>query len=445
MGVLDRVISGWNAFIQNGSATSFTADYGPSYGIRPGSRRFSVSNEKSIVASIYTQIALDLSQVTFEHIRTDENGRYLEPIPSRLQQCLSVSANLDQAATAFKMDMAIELCDKGHIAVVPVDATANPVITDSYDIISLRVGEVVQWFPQHVRVRLYDERKGQKREITLPKRCVALIENPMASVMNSPNSTLQRLIRKLNLLDAIDEQSGSGKLDIIIQLPYQIKTEARRQQAEIRREAIEQQLSGSKYGIAYTDGTERITQLNRPSENNLMAQIEYLTKNLYSQLGINDTVFNGTADEATMLNYNNRTIKPLAIAIQEEFNRKFLSRTARTQRQKIIYRNDPFSFVPVSQIAEIADKFTRNEILSSNEIRGIIGFRPSTDPKADQLVNSNLNQSNEARFVEEDPMAEGAPVEETELKRIPFEAEDPISVSPSTLRQALRENGQNGT
>ena len=394
MGFVERLKTGWSAFLQNGTEPQFSYDYGPSYSMRPDRRRMMSSNERSIISSIYTQIALDVASVQIQHVRVDDNNRYLEEISSGLNNCLSVEANIDQAASAFKIDMALTLCDKGTIAIVPVETSTDPFQTDGYDIRSLRVGEIIEWMPQHVRVRVYNDKTGQREDLVLPKRIVAIVENPMSAIMNAPNSTLQRLIRKLNLLDAIDEQSGSGKLDLIIQLPYAVKNDTRKQQAEIRRKNLEDQLQGSKYGVAYTDSTEHITQLNRPTENNLMSQIEYLTKMLYSQLGINETVFDGTANEETMLNYNNRTIEPIVKAISEEMHRKFLSKTARSQKQRILYSRNPFSLVPVQQLAEIADKFTRNEILTSNEIRGIIGYHPvKDDPKADKLINSNLNQS----------------------------------------------------
>ena len=326
------------------------------------------------------------------HIRRDDNGRYLEEIDSGLNDCLTVEANLDQAATAFRQDMAMTMFDKGVIAVVPVDTSINPKYTGGYDIKTLRVGEVVGWYPEHVRVRLWNQKMGRFDELVIPKRIAAIVENPLYAVMNEPNSILQRLIRKLQLLDQLDEVAGSGKLDIIIQLPYTIKTEERRKQAAQRRSDIEEQLKGGKYGIAYADASEKITQLNRPSENNMLAQIEFLTEQLYNQLGLTKSVFDGTADEATMLNYYNRTIEPVVRAICEAMTRSFITKTARTQGQIIDFARDPFKLVPISQLAEIADKFTRNEILSSNEIRGIIGYRPVDDPKADQLVNSNMPQ-----------------------------------------------------
>jgi hypothetical protein len=338
---------------------------------------------------------MDVASIDIRHVQLDDKGRYLDTRDSGLNTCLSIEANKDQTGRAFKQDLVMSMLDEGVIAIVPVDTSIDPTSTDSYDILSMRVGKITQWYPNHVKVKLYNDNTGLKEEVLLPKSKVGIIENPLYAIVNEPNSTMQRLIRKLNLLDSIDEQSGSGKLDLIIQLPYIIKSEARKKQAEDRRKDIETQLSGSKYGIAYTDGTERITQLNRPVENNLMKQIEYLTSMLYSQLGINQSVLDGTADEKTMLNYTNRTIEPIISAIVDEMKRKFLTKTARTQRQSIQYFNDPFKLVPVNDIAEIADKFTRNEIMSSNEIRQVVGLKPSDDPKADQLVNSNLNHPDE--------------------------------------------------
>ena len=397
MSVLDRIKTGWNAFRQNESNYHQFDNSGPSYSIRPDGIRLTYSSEKSILTSIYNQIAIDVASINISHIRTDDRNRYLRPMKSLLQECLSIEANLDQASTAFKINAAISLCDKGVIAIVPTDTTGDPNYTESYDIRKLRIGEIIEWKSDRVRVRVYNELKGIKEEVVLKKSFVGIVENPLAPIMNSPNSTLQRLIRKLNLLDLIDEQAGSGKLDLLIQLPYTIKTDTRKKQAKERRQDIEEQLKGSKYGVAYIDSTERITQLNRPAENNLLSQIEYLTKMVYSQLGINEEVFDGTANEQVMLNYFNRTIEPMVRAITEEMNRKFLSKTARSQHQKIVYSRNPFTLVPVEKLAEIADKFTRNEILSSNEFRGIIGYRPVDDPKADALINSNLNQSKEDR------------------------------------------------
>lgn len=386
----DRLKHAWNAFTGTERFHKNYADYGESYGSRPDRTRLNITNERSIISSIYTRLGIDVSSVSMQHVRLDENNRYIETIDSGLNNCLTLEANIDQGSRAFKQDIAMTLFDKGVIAIVPVDTTINPQVSGSYDINTLRVAEIVTWYPRHVRVRVYNDRLGRKEEITLPKTTVAIVENPLYSVMNEPNSTLQRLIRKLNILDAVDEQSGSGKLDLIIQLPYVIKTEARRQQAETRRLDIENQLKGSKYGIAYTDGTEKITQLNRAAENNMLKQIEYLTNMLYGQLGLTEEVFTGVADEKTMLNYYNRTIEPVLAAIAEAMKRTFLTKTARSQRQSIEYFRDPFKLVAVSDIAEIADKFTRNEILSSNEVRGIIGFKPVSDPEADELRNKNL-------------------------------------------------------
>lgn len=391
----DRIKHAWNAFTNDVSVKNLSyGDVGASYGLRPDRVRLNVTNERSIISSIYTRIGIDASSVSIKHVRLDENGRYLESIDSGLNSCLTLEANIDQSAQAFKQDIIMSLLDKGVVAIIPVETNLNPLNTSGYDIKSMRVGEILTWYPQHVGVRVYNDKNGKKEDIVLPKSLVAIIENPLYSVMNEPNSTLQRLIRKLNLLDSIDEQSSSGKLDLIIQLPYVIKTEARRQQAEMRRKDIEVQLKGSQYGIAYTDGTEKITQLNRPAENNMLAQVEYLTNMLYGQLGLTEDVISGKADEKTMLNYHTRTIKPILTAITQGMKRTFLSKTARTQLQSIEFFRDPFELVPVSSIAEIADKFTRNEILSSNEIRSIIGFKPSSDPKADQLINSNIPDPN---------------------------------------------------
>jgi len=362
---------------------------------KPDRVRFTRGNERSIVTSVYNRLALDVASISIKHVRLDENGRYTEEINSGLQNCLNVEANIDQTGRAFLQDVVMSMLDEGCVAIVPVDTTINPMISGSYEINTMRVGKIIEWYPAHVRVRLYNDQKGIHEEVTLPKSTVAIIENPLYAVINEHNSTMQRLVRKLNLLDVIDEQSGAGKLDLIIQLPYVIKSEARRKQAEDRRKDIEMQLAGSKYGIAYTDGTERITQLNRPAENNLMKQIEYLTGMLYSQLGLTQAILDGSADDKTMLNYYNRTIEPIIAAIVDEMNRKFLTKTARAQRQAIKFFRDPFKLVPVNEMADIADKFTRNEILSSNEIRQIVGIKPSDDPEADELRNKNLNKSNE--------------------------------------------------
>lgn len=389
-----RLKHAWNAF----TGTDYTTyqDVGPGYSSRPDRIRLTKGNERSIITSVYNRIALDVAALNVQHIRLDENGRFLSVIQDGLNTCLTVEANIDQTARAFIQDIVVSMLDEGCVAIVPVDTTYDPSVTGSYDIQTMRVGKILDWYPQHVRVRLYNERTGAKENILVPKSTVAIVENPLYAVVNEPNSTMQRLIRKLNLLDVIDEQSGSGKLDLIIQLPYVIKTEARRQQAENRRKDIEAQLSGTKYGIAYADGTERITQLNRSVNNNLMSQIEYLTSMLYSQLGITQSILDGTADEKTMLNYNNRTIEPIISAIVDEMKRKFLTKTARSQSQSISFFRDPFKLVPVNDIAEIADKFTRNEIMTSNEIRKVIGMKPSDDPRADELRNKNLSAPSES-------------------------------------------------
>lgn len=386
-----RLKHAWNAFF-NKDPTDYYKNVGTSYTYRPDRPRLTRGNERSIVTSVYNRIGLDASSVSIQHVRLDENNRFLSVIDSGLNNCLTVEANLDQTGRAFIQDIVMSMLDEGSVAIVPVDTTFNPEITGSYDILSMRTGQILEWYPSHVKVRVYNEKTGRKEDIVVPKNTVGIVENPLYAVINEPNSTMQRLIRKLNLLDVVDEQSSSGKLDLIIQLPYVIKTEARRQQAENRRKDIENQLAGSKYGIAYTDGTERITQLNRSVENNLMKQIEYLTSMLYSQLGITQSILDGTADDKTMLNYYNRTIEPILSAIVDEMKRKFLTKTARSQLQSISFFRDPFKLVPVNEISEIADKFTRNEIMTSNEIRQIIGMKPSDDPKADELRNKNLSQ-----------------------------------------------------
>ena len=405
MDIGSRLKHAWNAFM-NRDPTEVDYDIGPAYYYRPDRPRLTRGNERSIVTAVYNRIALDVSDIDIRHVRLDENGRYIEDIDSGLNNCLTVEANVDQTGKAFIQDVVMSMLDEGCVAIVPVDTTLNPKVTGSYDINSMRTGKIIQWYPQHVKVNLYNDKTGRKEEVTLPKSMVAIIENPLYAVMNEPNSTLQRLIRKLNLLDYVDEQTGAGKLDLIIQLPYVIKSNARRQQAEDRRADIERQLKDSKYGIAYTDGTERITQLNRPVENNLMKQIEYLTSMLYSQLGINQTVLDGTADEKTMLNYTNRSIGPIISAIVDEMKRKFLTKSARSQMQSIRYFKDPFKLVPVNEIAEISDKLTRNEIASSNEIRQIIGWKPSQDPAADELRNKNLNRQSPDIMAPEDQMYE---------------------------------------
>lgn len=386
-----RLAHAWNAFTSR-DPTKYIIT-GPGYSSRPDRPRLSRGNEKSIATSIFNRIALDVSSVNIKHCRLDKNGRYVEDIDSGLNNCLNLEANKDQTGRAFIQDAVLSMLDEGCVALVPVETTIDPKSLNSYQIDSMRTGKITEWYPDMVRVRLYNDRTGEKEEILLPKNQVAIIENPLYAVVNEYNSTMQRLIRKLSLLDVTDEQTASGKLDLIIQLPYVIKTEARREQAERRRKDIIDQLAGSQYGIAYTDGTEKITQLNRSLENNLLKQVEYLTNMVYSQLGITQSVLDGTADEKTMLNYMNRTVEPIISAIVDELKRKFLTKTARSQLQSIVYFRDPFRLVPVNDIAEIADKFTRNEIMTSNEIRQIVGMQPSKDPKADKLVNSNISQA----------------------------------------------------
>ena len=388
----ERLQHAWNAF-KSRDPTFIPDYYGSTTYYRPDRPRLSRGNERSIVTSIFNRIATDVAAVEIHHVQTDQNGRFSEIIEDGLENCLSLEANLDQTSRAFIQDAVLSMFDEGHVVLVPVDTTIDPRISGAFDVDTLRTGKVTKWFPKHVSVSVYNENIGRREEITLPKKSVSIVENPFYAVMNEPSSTLQRLIRKLNLLDAIDEQSGSGKLDLIIQLPYVIKSEARRQQAENRRKDIEMQLAGSKYGIAYTDGTERITQLNRAVDNNLMKQIEFLTSMLYSQLGITEAILNGTADEQTMLNYMNRTIEPVLSALVDGMKRTFLTKNARSRGQSIMFFRDPFKLVPVNNIADIADKFTRNEILSSNEVRQLIGFKKVDDPKADELRNKNLSQA----------------------------------------------------
>lgn len=394
MALLDRFQNAWNAFMNKDPTGSYFS-YGESSSIRPDRVRLVRGSERSIINSIYTRIATDASSIDIKHVRLDDNQRYTEDISSGLNSCLTLEANLDQTSRAFIQDIVMSMLDEGCVAVVPVDTSIDPKSTNSYDILSLRTGKILEWYPSHIKVRLYNERTGKKEDIVVEKRTTAIIENPMYSIMNEYNSTMQRLIRKLALLDTTDENTASGKMDMIIQLPYTIKTTARKEQAEQRRKDVEMQLATSKYGIAYIDGTEKITQLNRSVENNLMKHVEYLTSMLYGQLGITTEIMNGTADEQTMLNYNNRTIEPILSAIVDEFKRKFLTKTARSQNQSIEYFRDPFRLVPVNNIAEIADKFTRNEIMTSNEIRQIVGMKPSKDPKADELRNKNLSQAKE--------------------------------------------------
>lgn len=397
-GFASRIKHAWNAFLNQdplGQNQAWTGNFGVTTNMRPDRTRLPYTNERSILTSILTRMTIDAASIDLRHVRLDEQGRYSDDIQSGLNNCLTIEANIDQAAQAFKLDIVMSLLSQGAIAIVPVDTTIDPQKSTGFDIQTLRVGEVTAWYPRHVRVRLYNDNRGEQQEITLEKRICSIVENPLYAVMNEPSSTLQRIIRKLNMLDVVDEQSSSGKLDLIIQLPYVIKSEARRDQAEKRRKDIEFQLKGSQYGIAYTDGTEKVTQLNRPAENNLLAQVQYLIEMLYGQLGITADVMNGTADESVMLNYYNRTINPILTAVVEAMKRSFLTKTARTQGQSIMFFRDPFKLVPLGGdhgMADIADKLARNEILTSNEIRGAIGFRPSKDPKADQLVNSNMPQ-----------------------------------------------------
>lgn len=388
-----RLKRAWNAFLNRDPPIRSSSYYYGGYSYRPYYQRLGGATDRTVVSAIYNRIAVDASSITIQHVRLDENGRFNETIDSGLNSCLNLSANIDQTGRSFVEDIVLTMLDEGVVAVVPVDTDADPKLTDSYEIITMRVGKITEWFPDSVRVKLYNDRNGEKEEIMVLKKNAAIIENPFYSVMNEPNGTMRRLIQKLNLLDSVDEQSSSGKLDLIIQLPYVIKNEARRAQAEERRRQIEDQLSGSKYGIAYTDGTEKITQLNRSLENNLLKQIEYLTALAYSQLGITQEIMNGTADEAAMTNYYSRMIEPIVSAIVDEFKRKFLTKTARSQRQSITFYRDPFKLVPIGTVAEMADKFTRNEIMSSNEFRQVIGLKPSKDPRADELRNKNLNES----------------------------------------------------
>ena len=391
-----RVKSAWNAFRNQNPYPNYgdNGSYGGSY-YRPDRVKISTRNERSIITSIFNKMALDVANIDIRHCKLDDNDRFLDYVDSKLDNCIRLEANIDQTGKAFIQDAVMSMFDEGHVAIVPVDTIGDPLSTKSYEICTMRTGRVTAWYPSSVRVELYNERKGIREEITLPKYMVAIVENPLYAVMNEPNSTLQRLIRKLNLLDTIDEQSGSGKLDLIIQLPYIVKSPARKAQAEERRKDIENQLKGSKYGIAYTDGTEKITQLNRPVENNLLKQVEYLTSMLYSQLGITEGVLDGTAEEGVMSNYYSRTIEPIISAIVDEMIRKFLTKTARSQKQTIMYFRDPFKLVPTEKMADIADKFTRNEILTSNEIRAVVGRKPSDDPRADMLINSNLNHGSD--------------------------------------------------
>ena len=407
-----RLKHAWNVFTAN-ETVGARWDIGPSYFYRPDRPIFSRGNERSIITSVYNRIALDVAAITIQHVRLDDEGRFTSVMNTSLNDCLSLEANLDQTGRAFIQDIVQSMLDEGCVAIVPVDTDIDP-DEGSYKIETMRTGKILEWYPQHVKVRVYNEQTGKKEDVLVSKRTVAIVENPFYAVMNEPNSTMQRLIRKLNILDAIDEQSGTGKLNLIIQLPYVIKTEARRQQAEKRRKDIEEQLSGSKYGVAYTDGTEHVVQLNRPVDNNIMSQIEYLTSMLYSQLGLTQTIMDGSADDKTMLNYLTRTVEPILSAIVDEMKRKFLTKTARSQKQSILFFRDPFKLVPVSEIAEIADKMTRNEIMTSNEIRQKIGMTPSKDPNADKLRNSNLSapkeESTEQNISKEDKVQNGSEV-----------------------------------
>lgn len=400
-----RLMHAWNVFFNNKDPTpNYAFDYGSSYSYRPDKVRLNIANERTIINAIYNRIAVDAASIAIEHVRTDDEGRFIEALKTPLNNCLTLEANVDQTGRAFVKDIVLSMFDEGCVAVVPTITSIDPMKSSSYDIFSMRVGKIVNWYPKHVKVNLYNEETGQKENIMLPKKMVAIVENPFYEVMNERSSILQRLLRKMSILDAIDEQSGSGKLDLIVQLPYVIKGDLKRQQAEQRRKDIETQLAGSKYGIAYIDGTEHVTQLNRAVENNMMAQIEYLTSMLYSQLGLTQEIMNGTADEKTMTNYMSRTIEPILSAITDEMKRKFLTKTARSQNQSIQFHRDPFKLIPVTQIAELGDKMTRNEIMTSNEFRQAIGMKPSKDPEADKLRNKNLNQS---------PKVEVAPMDET--------------------------------
>ena len=403
----NRLKHAFNAFMNRDP--TYYRNIGSGYSIRPDRPRLSRGNERSIVTSIFNRIAIDVSSIDIKHCRLDDNGRFIEEIDSGLNNCLGLEANIDQTGRAFIQDIVMSMLDEGCVAIVPVDTTLNPKITNSYDILSMRTGKIIEWYPAHVKVRVYNDKTGEKEDIILPKKQVGIIENPLYAVVNEPNSNMQRLIRKLSLLDVTDEQTASGKLDLIIQLPYAVKSDLRKRQADDRVKAIEDQLATNKYGIAYIDGTEKVTQLNRSVENNLLKQIEYLTGMAFSQIGITQSILDGSADEKTMLNYYNRTIDPIISVIVDEMKRKFLTKTARSQQQSILYFRDPFKLVPVNDIAEIADKFTRNEIMTSNEIRQIVGMKPSDDPKADELRNSNISQSKE-----EDPMMNDPYGDETE-------------------------------
>lgn len=408
--ILDRLKNGWNAFINNKDPVTDPFLIGAMVSTnKPDRMHFSRNIDRTIIASIFNRMAMDVASIEIRHVKLDKDNRFAEYMDSTLDLCLSLDANLDQTGRALRQDIAMSLFDEGCVAIVPTDATKDPNDTDSYEILELRVGKVIEWYPHKVKIQVYNERKGIREEIFMLKTDVAIVENPLYAVMNEPNSTLKRLVHKMSLLDKIDEQSSAGKLDLIIQLPYVIKTESRKKQAEARRKDIEQQLSGSKYGIAYTDGTERITQLNRPIENNLQAQIKDLTSMLYSQLGLTEEIMNGSADEKVMMNYYSRSIEPVVAAITDEMERKFLTKTARTQKQSIMFFRDPFKLIPVSEIASIADTFTRNEIMTSNEIRALIGMKPSKEPSANELRNKNLNQK-------ADNNSKGAPQEAPEVE-----------------------------
>ena len=406
MGFVQRLAHAWNVF-RNGSPNKYV-DYGPGYTMLPSRQRMYWTSQMSMVASIYNRIAVDVAGIGLQHVRKDEDGKYVETIYSGLQYCLNTEANIDQSGKAFLIDLVVSLLSEGVIAIVPTDFDLDPSRTDSYDVRTLRVARVINWYPEHVCVRVYNEKIAMQQEIVLPKRLVAVVENPFFVTMNEPNSTLQRLVRKLAILDVVDEHVGAGKLDLIIQLPYQVKSQARQDQANLRRKQIEEQLTSSKYGIAYTDGTEKITQLNRAVENDVFSQVKYLENKLYSELGVSQAVFDGTAEEAAMLNYQNNTLVPVLDAIADAIRRRFITKTARTRGQDVMYIRDPFKLVPTSQIAEIADKFTRNEIMSSNEFRAIVGLKPSNDPNADVLRNKNLNPVSTEPEVPSEPQEEGA-------------------------------------
>lgn len=406
MGFMQRLAHAWNVF-RNGSPNKY-ADYGPGYTMLPSRQRMYWTSEMSMVASVYNRIAVDVAGIGLQHVRKNEDGKYVETIYSGLQYCLNTEANIDQSGRAFLIDLVVSLLSEGVVAIVPTDFDLDPSRTDSYDVRTLRVARIVNWYPEHVRVRVYNEKNAMQQEIVLPKRLVAILENPFFTTMNESNSTLQRLTRKLAILDVVDENVGSGKLDLIIQLPYQVKSQARQDQANLRRKQIEEQLTKSKYGIAYTDGTEKITQLNRAVENDIFSQVKYLEDKLYSELGVSKAVFDGTAEEAAVLNYQNNTLIPILDAIADAIRRRFITKTARTRGQDVMYIRDPFKLVPTSQIAEIADKFTRNEIMSSNEFRAIVGLKPSNDPNADVLRNKNLNPVSTEPEVPSEPQEEGA-------------------------------------